>query len=108
MMAWLVTSVWQMWTYKRHQRVHNSTGHVAVAILGYCVVEMLSNAVFTFLPSKPALLAQAVLRRQDVQGWEIAVFTGYFAVGLIVPIMMSLHGWQAYPIIRAGSLTREI
>eukprot|EP00957_Ditylum_brightwellii_P143697 10948038-Ditylum_brightwellii.AAC.1 len=44
------------------------------------------------------LLAQAVWRLDgdDMKVWEVAAFTGPFANGLMVPVLMGVHGWFAY------------
>ena len=57
-------------------------------------MEISTNAVFVFLPSKPALLALATLGREP-SNWETFLFSNCFALGLGVPIGVALHAYFA-------------
>ena len=79
MVVWFVLSLLQALTYRRLQRVHNALGWVSFAVLGLCILEICTNAIFVFLPSKPALLAKAVLGLGgDVSSWQTFLYTNCF------------------------------
>ena len=78
MFVWFVLSLLQALTYRRAQRVHNALGWVSFAVLGLCLLEICTNAIFVFLPSKPELLAKLVLGLSDVSAWQIFLYTNCF------------------------------
>lgn len=106
MFAWFAVSMAQLLSYKRAQRWHNRAGMLAFGVLAFCLVEIAANAIFTFLPAKPELLAQAILQSDHVSTLDVAKFSSAFSVGLLLPVGVAAHGWFAYAAI-AGAGPRN-
>lgn len=92
--VWLAISFVQTLTARRMQWLHNKLGLVGFAVIAYCVFELVTNAVFAFVPTKPMLLARATLGR-DPSNWEIVMFTNCFIFALMVPFGSAFHGYHA-------------
>jgi len=91
---WLTIGTVQTLTVGRAQKFHNKLGVVGFAVISYCIMELLTNAVFSFVPGKPMLLARATFDRNPTNS-EIAMFTNCFLFALMVPFGTAFHGYHA-------------
>jgi len=96
MFLWFALSLFQAVTFKRAQWIHNYVGYVGFFVLFLCLVEVTTNAIFVFLPFKPALLAKSTLGRDTVTVWETFLFSNCFAVPLLLPLAVLGHAYYAF------------
>jgi hypothetical protein len=94
MVIWQLLAFAQGLSYGRLQKLHNAVGYLGYAVLFWCMWETSTNAMFVFLPSKPALLASATLGREPTL-WEIVAFANVFSIGLLLPVGVILHAYFA-------------
>lgn len=64
-------------------------------VLPICLLEIMTNVVNVFFPSKPYYLAQIALQKSEISMIETITYTNVMTVPLLLPIGVAFHGYFA-------------